>query len=157
MGNKDRSDFVITDGGCWISRRTANSRPHTKVTYKIGDPIDYAEFNSNVIRRLGSRRYRLYQVAAVYNLKLQYPGLSTATYVAYSRDNKLEASHVCKVAKRLTYKTVDGIERSVTMFEENKACFFHGHLMMEPDFINRSRIKCDGGESCDHIPKCMVV
>jgi hypothetical protein len=117
----------------------------------------YAEFNSNIIPSLGTRRYRLYQVAAVHNLKVLFPDLTKEQYKAYSQKYHLEASHLCKIRKDISYETVDGTQRSVIMYEENKACFFQGHLILEPDYINRSRIKCGGGDECGHFPKCIVV
>jgi hypothetical protein len=132
------------------------SKPGIANSYKLGDPILYPEFNSNVIPRLGTRRYRLYQVAAVRNTKMLYPNVTIAEFKEYARKYKLEASHNCKLRKPLSYQEIDGTRREVEMFEENKACFFEGHLIMEPDYINRSRIKCDGRGGCDHSPKCIV-
>jgi hypothetical protein len=41
-----------------------------------GDVNPYPEFNSNCIARLGTRRYRMYQVSAVKALKKAYPDLT---------------------------------------------------------------------------------
>lgn len=89
-------------------------------------------------------------------------GLSREQLVEYlsSRDD-FECSHVCRYPVQLVYTTPDGEQRTVITFAENKACFALNHLIVEPAAINRSRIKCPGGEVCQtvykHFPPCIQV
>jgi hypothetical protein len=156
---KKQSDYHVTPSGCHVTRRTQDAPASNKsAQYKKGDFIDYAEFNSDCIKRLGTRRYRLYQVAGVLNLKQRYPLKSTAEWVDYlSKHPKLEASHLCRRKKEVLQDMSDGSERTVTITEEVKACFNPSHVTMEDGDINRTRIKCTGGDACDHEPKCKLV
>lgn len=155
---KDKQ-LSTTKGGCKVTQRTVAYKPKPgKEAKAVGEQFKYAEFNSNAIPRLGSRRYRLYQVAAVYNMKVLYPDLSVAQWLEWLQAfDQPEASHMCRILKTITYKLPDGQQHTVTITEEVKGCFCKDHMCVEPGAVNRSRIKCIGGDSCQHSPKCKVV
>jgi hypothetical protein len=151
--------LVTTAGGCVVTQRTIAYKPKPgKESKAIGEQFKYAEFNSNAIPRLGSRRYRLYQVAAAYNMKVLYPAKTVAQWQEWLQTtDRPEASHICRTLKTITYTLPSGQQQTVTLTEEVKGCFCRSHLVIEPAAVNRSRIKCDGGSGCQHNPPCIVV
>ena len=136
--------YRVTAGGCWV---TATNK----------GVIQYAEFNSNVIQHLGSRRYRLYQVAAVLNTKRLYPTVRAEQIKAWIVSNSAEASHLCRYARETAQSLPDGSEYTLYLIEEVKGCFNPDHMVMEASTVNRSRIRCRGGVLCEHRPNCILV
>ena len=119
--------------------------------------IEYPEFNSNCLKRLGTRRYQLYQVAAVAAVKKQFPEVRKEEMIEWATGLKLEASHLCRFSQ-LTYQPLpDGTVYELPLTSEVKPCFCIDHMFLEPDQVNRSRIRCTGGTDCPHVPKCILV
>jgi hypothetical protein len=136
------------------------------VTHRsTGECFDYAEFNSAVgqpevapgMRR--ARRYRLYQVAAVINIKRSFPHLTGDELVAWASraEGTPEASHLCRYAVFEGVENPDGSDYVLTFANECKPCFNPMHTLLEVPLANRVRIACGAGPSCSHIPPCMMV
>lgn len=90
--------------------------------------IEYPEFNSNCLKRLGTRRYRLYQVAAVAAVKKQFPEVSKEEMIEWATGLKLEASHLCRFSQ-LTYQPLpDGTVYELPLTSEVKPCFCRPHV-----------------------------
>ena len=124
---------------------------------KNDETILYAEFNSDIVSHLGTRRYRLYQVAAVANTKRLYPTLGAKELKEWVTMHRAEASHLCRKVTVTSQYLPDGTTYQLDLVEEVKGCFNIDHLIMESAVVNRSRIRCRGGDNCQHKPKCILV
>ena len=152
---------------CLWTKQLQDSKPSAKVKYSENEPIKYAEFNSSCITRLGqSRRFRLYQVAAVKAMKIMFPSLSTADWQAYARSRpgqQLEASHFCRRLTQVPKTHPDGSITFSTQASECKECFNWKHLGLEFTDDNGKRGRCTGGQRapdgtwvpCTHNPPCI--
>jgi hypothetical protein len=124
--------------------------------------MPYPEYNTDALAPgKGSLKFKLYQAAAVFNTSQVFE-LSREQLVEYlSSRGDFECSHLCRYPVDMHYTTPDGVHHTVTIFVENKACFALNHLICEPSELNRSRIKCPGGEVCrtvfKHFPPCIQV
>lgn len=131
-------------------------------TAKAGQPVPYPEYNTDALAPgAGSLKLKMYQASAVFNTA-QVFRLSRRQLVEYlSSRNDFECSHLCRYPVPIVYTTPDGVVRTTYIFVENKACFALNHLICEPAEINRSRIKCPGGDVCrevyQHFPPCIRV
>lgn len=143
---------------CMYTVKTQDSKPGKK-EYKRGDPIDYPEYNGNAIKHLGSRRYRLYQVAAVLNVKRTHPDLSPDDLIAWAKSDKgqLESSHRCRAAEWVEQVMPDGTVRQYFNVRECKECFCVDHCILEFSRHNSARARCPGGASCPHHPSCILI
>jgi len=137
--------FELSPSGCWLTRQTN------------GRLIRYAEFNSNVLPHLGTRRYRLYQVGAVLAIKRAYPNLVDADFVGWAQAFRPEASHLCRYAVPFERINPDGSVYQLDVVEECKPCFNPAHMTMEDSVANLNRIRCRGGPDCIHVPPCLIV
>ena len=128
-----------------------------------GELNPYPQFNSNCLTPATpghpsiSVKYKLYQVAAVSNTARLYNLNRQALEQYVTSHPNLECSHLCRYPVRIHQILPGGLVNTVTTYEENKACFALNHLVLEPPEVNRSRIRCPGGEGCTHSPKCILV
>ena len=58
----EKGGVFRTNGVCKWTVHKQDSKAGASKAHKAGDVNHYPEYNSNVIPRLGNRRYRLYQV-----------------------------------------------------------------------------------------------
>lgn len=121
--------------------------------------MPYPEFNSDCLARLGTRRYRLCQVAAVLNTRRLYPALTTEALVGWINSGKgqAEASHLCRKEVRVTSHLPDGTRHTYTTAMECKECFTTNHCLLEFSSDNTARMRCRAGAQCDHRPPCVLV
>jgi hypothetical protein len=147
-------------GDCWLSltNKKIKDEMGRSITIKVAEA--YPEFNSNVLTtRFPERsvKWKLYRVGATLNFKRVWSEVPLEELKAFVRNNKLNASHLCRRRIEVAKQTnPDGTINIIYGFEENKACFNPDHLILEDAKVNQSRKNCSGGEECTHYPKCLI-
>jgi hypothetical protein len=139
-----------------------DSKPSATGTrkHKALDPNHYPEFNSNVIPRLGTRRYRLYQVAAVRHVKSlpRYASMTESDWQRWlEKEAPIDASHLCRSAVPMLKVNPDFSTHEYHAHREHKWCFNPHHVILENAADNSNRVQCQGGVGCSHDPKCILV
>ena len=83
------------------------------------------------IERMGSQRYRLYQVAALLNTRRLHPTLNSNRLVKFLEDNshhQAEASHMCRSGSWVKQTMPDGTVHDYELVTEDHHCLSLGAL-----------------------------